>query len=69
VAPGIWMTKKTNPTSAPPSNLAEIARLSTRPEAPEWPEPSSGDLLSDVYFLEQQISRETDDRLRGSHHE
>jgi hypothetical protein len=28
-------------------------------------EPSSGDLLSDVYFLEQQIARETDDRLRG----
>ncbi len=28
-------------------------------------EPSSGDLLSDVYFLEQQIARETDDRIRG----
>ena len=55
------MTKKTNPRPAAPADLAELARQ----EAPEELQPSSGDLLSDVYFLEQQIARETDDRLRG----
>jgi hypothetical protein len=34
-------------------------------EPQECLQPNSGDLLSDVYFLEQQIARETDDRLRG----
>jgi hypothetical protein len=30
------------------------------------PDPvETGDLLSDVYFLEQQIARESDDRIRG----
>ncbi len=41
------------------------ASLSRDEEPPEWLQPNSGDLLSDVYFLEQQIARETDDRLRG----
>jgi hypothetical protein len=59
------MTKKTNPKSAAPADLAEIARISAPREPQEGLQPSSGDLLSDVYFLEQQIARETDDRLRG----
>jgi hypothetical protein len=59
------MTKKTNTRPTASADLAEIAVVSARREAPEWLEPSSGDLLSDVYFLEQQIARETDDRIRG----
>src|ERR1700761_6476960 len=59
------MTKKTNPRPAAPADLTEIACLSARQAAPESLEPTSGDLLSDVYYLEQQIARQTDDRLRG----
>jgi hypothetical protein len=59
------MTKRTNPRPAAPAGLAEIARVSVPREPEESPQPSSGDLLSDVYFLEQQIARETDDRIRG----
>jgi hypothetical protein len=58
------MTKKTNPRLAAPADLAEIARSSVVPE-PQESQPNSGDLLSDVYHLAQQIARETDDRLRG----
>jgi hypothetical protein len=59
------MTKKTNPRPAALPDLAEIARISAPREPQEGLQPSSGDLLSDVYFLEQQIARETDDRIRG----
>ena len=59
------MTRKANPRPAAPVDLAEIARVSVPREPQECLQPSSGDLLSDVYFLEQQIARETDDRLRG----
>jgi hypothetical protein len=65
VAPGVWMTKKLNPKLAGPPDLAEIARISARREAREGLQPTAGDLLSDVYFLEQQIARESDDRIRG----
>ena len=59
------MTKKTNPRPAAPADLSEIARVSAPREPPEGLQPNSGDLLSDVYYLEQQIARETDDRVRG----
>jgi hypothetical protein len=59
------MTKKTNPRPAAAVDLAETARVSVPREPQECLQPNSGDLLSDVYFLEQQIARETDDRLRG----
>ena len=59
------MTKKTNPRPAAAVDLAETARVSVPREPQECLQPNSGDLLSDVYFLEQQIARERDDRLRG----
>jgi hypothetical protein len=62
VAPGVWMTKKTNLKSALPP---DAARIPAGREAREELQPTAGDLLSDVYFLEQQIARETDDRIRG----
>jgi hypothetical protein len=58
------MTRKANLKLDVPSELSEVA-IPVRQEAAELMEPSSGDLLSDVYFLEQQIARETDDRIRG----
>lgn len=65
VAPGILMTKKANPKPALPPDLSEIAPVPARREAREWLQPTAGDLLSDVYFLEQQMARETDDQIRG----
>jgi hypothetical protein len=59
------MTKKTNLRPAAVVDLAETARVSVPREPQECLQPNSGDLLSDVYFLEQQIARERDDRLRG----
>ena len=59
------MTKKANRNLVVSPEPAEIAGISATSEAPELLQPSSGDLLNDVYFLEQQIARETDDRIRG----
>ena len=58
------MTRKANLKLDAPSGLSEVA-IPARQEAAEVLEPGSGDLLSDVYFLEQQIARATDDRIRG----
>jgi len=58
------MTRKANLKLDAPSGISEVA-IPAGQEAPEGLKPGSGDLLSDVYFLEQQIARATDDRIRG----
>jgi hypothetical protein len=58
------MTRKANPRRDAPSEIVPIA---VGPEAGERLQPTSGDLLSDVHFLAQRISRETDEALRGTY--
>ena len=59
------MTKKANRNLAVSPEPAEIAHFSAARETQEGLQPGSGDLLSDVYYLEQQIARAMDDRIRG----
>jgi hypothetical protein len=56
------MTRKADLKLEGPS---EIARLAAGQAAGQSFQPTSGDLLSDVYFLAQHLTRETDDRLHG----
>src|ERR1700759_5647190 len=59
------MNKKPNRNLAVSPEPAEIAQICAAREPPEGLQPGSGDLLSDVYYLEEQIARATDDRVRG----
>src|SRR6201990_290722 len=59
------MNKKANRNLAVSPEPAEIAQISAARETPEGLQPGSGDLLSDVYYLEQQIARATDDGIRA----
>jgi hypothetical protein len=60
-----WMTRKADPDLSASSARSEVARSPAGPDVDESLQPTSGDLLSDVYFLAEQITRQTDDRLRG----
>jgi hypothetical protein len=59
------MTRKADPDLSAFSARSEAAPVSATQEAGESLQATSGDLLSDVYYLEQQIGRQTDERLRG----
>src|ERR1700743_1359526 len=60
-----WMTKKADPDLESPPALAAIARIPAGQAADDSQQATSGDLLSDVYFLAEQMACETDARLRG----
>jgi len=59
------MTRKADPVLKEPSEFSEVAAISAGQEEGVSQQATSGDLLSDVYYLAQQMACETDGRLRG----
>jgi hypothetical protein len=62
---GGWMTRKADPVLKEPSELSEAAPISAGQQEGASQQATSGDLLSDVYYLAQQMAGETDARLCG----
>jgi len=59
------MTRKADPDLSASSARSEVARGPAGQDVDQSLQATSGDLLSDVVYLAQQIGRQTDDRLRG----
>src|SRR5690349_24311345 len=62
---GGWMTRKANLKLDASSAVSEATCSPAGQEPGQSLQATSGDLLSDVYYLAQQMACETDARLRG----